>query len=80
MMAECADCDKDEVGDLGEADSDQFWIKMEHMPKNELIKHIADTECPNCGSDHWKLTDVSKFSGTYRTPRIRKTEKESGSR
>lgn len=64
QAARCHDCpepsdEEGEYGDIGELDSNQFWIKMEWMDKQELIEHIEDTVCPDCGSDNWELTDRS---------------------
>ena len=54
IIACCKDCEKaDRCG--------EFPIVFEWLDKKELIKHIEDTHCPDCGSDDWHLTDESEI-------------------
>ena len=52
QMAICKDCQKEKY-------DNEFWIVLEWMDKEELIRHIQGTVCPNCGGSNWSLTDYS---------------------
>lgn len=62
----CLDCyekykESSEYNSFEVFEESSFWIDMEHMGKDELLNHIEDTSCPECGSDNWQLTDESEI-------------------
>lgn len=67
-LCECLDC-YEKYGFNGPEDSKimrgnfhsppYFYIEMQHFTKKELISHIEETVCPNCGSENWSLKDYS---------------------
>ena len=56
-IAICKDCEETKKG----IDAGEFPITLEWMNKEELIKHIQQTHCPQCSGDNWELTDASEI-------------------
>lgn len=61
----CQDCyerlgEEEDTDGLELRHEASFWVEMEFMTKQELLQHIKSTECPECNSDNWRLTDESR--------------------
>ena len=66
LIAQCSDCEnkyaetsKDKNDPYGD-DNSSFGLVLEWKNKNEILKEIAKTKCPKCGSENWYLTDISE--------------------
>lgn len=66
QKARCQDCfervsEEQDVDIYKQREKSSFWIEMEFMTKDELIQHIKSTQCPECGSDNWRLRDETRM-------------------
>ena len=61
QLAVCSVCEKAGIQQGKYNDPGEFWIKLEWMTKEQLLKHLQDTHCPICAGDDWTLTDCSEI-------------------
>lgn len=54
-IAVCRDCENNP-----NVQDPEFCIVLEYLNKEEIIKKIKETKCPECGSENWVLTDVTE--------------------
>lgn len=41
----------------------RWWVSFDHKSREQLRELTVFTECPECESDDWKLTDATEFAG-----------------